>query len=166
MTTAEPVSPAEAAGGMTAEDAAALDGPFVRALVRLIRAHDTYGAWDTRPDIKLLANFVVTREQRQQIPIIGDPDRATVRRLETFYAAVGLIIEQRSGLIATPMIKLSEEGWGRLILTAGRLVVISRSLREVHRFGFPSLARLAEEGEKLVAEAVAMIEQYPEVARA
>jgi hypothetical protein len=34
----------------------------------------------------------------------------------------------------------------------------------VHRFGFPSLAKLAEAGNKLVKEGVEMIEKYREVA--
>jgi len=38
-------------------------------------------------------------------------------------------------------------------------------LRDVHRFGFDSLARLAEEGAKFVAAGVEMINQYPEVAK-
>lgn len=161
------MSAAMLAGRPSAPPAAAElpDSAFVRTLVRLIRAHDGYGAWEGKSDAELLADYVVTREQRRQIPVIGDPDPDTVERLEWFYTAVGLAIEQRTGLVAAPMSKLSHEGWGRMILTAGRLVVISRSLREVHRFGFPSLARLAEEGERLVAEAVAMIERFPEVAR-
>ena len=49
-------------------------------------------------------------------------------------------------------------------LTTGRLIVVNRHLRDVHRFGFPSLAKLAEAGNKLVNEGIAMIEKYPDVA--
>ena len=51
-----------------------------------------------------------------------------------------------------------------MLLTAGRLVVISRTLRDVHRFGFDDLAALAAAGGKLVDEAAAMIDRFPEVA--
>jgi probable nitrogen fixation protein len=66
--------------------------------------------------------------------------------------------------MVTPMTKMSHEGFGRTVLTTGRLIVVNRHLRDVHRFGFPSLAKLAEAGNKLVADGVAMIRQYPEVA--
>ena len=42
--------------------------------------------------------------------------------------------------------------------------MVNKQLRDVHRFGFDSLAKLAQEGEKLVAAGVEMIEKFPEVA--
>ena len=36
------------------------------------------------------------------------------------------------------MMKMSHEGFGRMILTAGRLIVVNKHLRDVHRFGFES----------------------------
>jgi hypothetical protein len=45
-------------------------------------------------------------------------------------------------------------------------VVLSKHLRDVHRFGFESLAALTAEGAKQVAASVATIQQYLEVARA
>jgi probable nitrogen fixation protein len=51
-----------------------------------------------------------------------------------------------------------------VILSVGRLVVISKSLRDVHRFGFESFDKLAEAGEKLVDDAKKWIDAYPAVA--
>lgn len=146
-------------------DLAALATPFLRALVRLMRAQDTYGSWEGRPDARILKDFIVTKEQRREIPIMGDPDPDTLWRVEMFYTAVGLAIEAESGLIASPMMKMSHEGFGRVLLTAGRLVVLNRHLRDVHRFGFESLGKLAEAGTKAVTDAVAFINAYPDVAR-
>ena len=67
--------------------------------------------------------------------------------------------------MASPIMQMSHEGFGRMVVTAGRLVVINKHLRDVHRFGFPSLAKLAAEGTKVVDDAVAWIEKYPELAR-
>jgi probable nitrogen fixation protein len=78
---------------------------------------------------------------------------------------VGLSIERASGVMVTPMMKMHHEGFGRIVLIAGRLIVVNKQLRDVHRFGFPSMEKLAEEGEKLVAAGVDMINKYPEVAR-
>jgi probable nitrogen fixation protein len=60
--------------------------------------------------------------------------------------------------------KLHHEGFGRLVLTAGRLIVINKHMRDVHRFGFESKEKLESEGEKLIQSALEWIEKYPEVA--
>ena len=96
---------------------------------------------------------------------MGDPDPETLWRLELFYNAVGLAIERQTGCMVQPMMKMSHEGFGRLILTTGRLIVINKHLRDVHRFGFAGMEKLAAEGEKLVAAGVEMIGKFPEVAR-
>ncbi|KAA3448385.1 NifX-associated nitrogen fixation protein [Mesorhizobium sp. SARCC-RB16n] len=148
------------------EDQAALATSFVKCLVRLLRAQDSYGSWEGKPAPELLADFIVTKEQRREIPIIGDPDPDVLWRLDVYYAAVGLAIEERAGLMASPMMNISHEGFGRVLLTAGRLVVLSKTLRDVHRFGFESFRQLAEAGTRLVDDALAAIEIYPDAARA
>ncbi len=146
-------------------DAAALASPFVRALVRQLRAHDTAGVWERKSDAELLAPYTVTPEQRRAIPVIGDPNAKQLWRIEQYWAAAGLAVEQASGIIATPIVKLTHEGFGRAVLIAGRLVVASRVMRDVHRFGFANLSKLAADGEKLVGGALQMIEKFPEPAR-
>ncbi len=106
----------------------------------------------------------MTAEQRRAMPIMGDPDPDTLWRLDLFHNAVGLSIERATGCMVSPMTKMSHEGFGRTVLTTGRLIVVNRYLRDVHRFGFASLAKLAEAGHKLVNEGVQMIETYKEVA--
>ncbi|MBU2831109.1 MAG: NifX-associated nitrogen fixation protein [Acidithiobacillus ferriphilus] len=138
---------------------------FFRELVKQWRAQDSYGAWEKKSDTGLLAPYVLDKEQRRAIPIIGDPDPEILWRVELFYNAVGLATERASGVMVSPMMKMSHEGFGRMVLIAGRLVVVNKQLRDVHRFGFPSMEKLAEEGDKLVAGALEMIEKFPEVAR-
>lgn len=148
---------------LTADDAA-LATPFLSTLVRLVRAEDSYGTWEGRSDANLLKDFILTKEQRREIPIIGDPDPDVLWRVEKFYAAIGLAVEGKAGRIASPMMKMSHEGFGRVILTSGRLVVLSKSLRDVHRWGHDDLTKLAEAGTKAVDEACEMIAKFPEVA--
>lgn len=147
-------------------DEEALATPFLKSLVQQIRAHDSYGTWDRKTDADLLGQYIVTKEQRKEIPIIGDPDPDVLWRVEQFYAAIGLAIEKVTGQMASPMMKMSHEGFGRVIVTAGRLVVISKSLRDVHRFGYENLGKLAEDGAKLITAATEMMTKYPEVAAA
>ena len=147
-------------------DEDALATPFVATLVRIIRAQDTYGAWERKSDAELLSPFVVSKEKRREIPVIGNPDAKTVRRLEYYYSAIGLAVEQQTGHVATPLMKLHEEGFGRIVLIAGRLVALTKSLRDVHRFGFDSLAALAAAGAAEVEACVALVRRFPEVANA
>lgn len=137
---------------------------FLGELVKQFRAIDTYGTWDGKNADALLADFIIDKEKRKEIPIMGDPDPETLWRLELFYNAVGLSVERQTGIMVAPMMKMSHEGFGRMVLTAGRLVVINKYLRDVHRFGFNDMGKLAEEGGKLVDAAIEMINQFPEVA--
>jgi probable nitrogen fixation protein len=141
------------------------DSPFIKELIKIWRAQDTHGAWEKKSDLSLLDPYIVTKEQRREIPIIGDPDPEILWRLELFYNAIGLAIEGKTGCMVQPMMKMSHEGFGRMILTTGRLIVVNKHLRDVHRFGFESLEKLAAEGTKFVEAGVEMIEKFPEVAR-
>jgi probable nitrogen fixation protein len=152
------------AAAVTAEPAA-MESVFIKELVKQWRAQDMHGAWEGKSDLELLEPYVIDKEKRREIPIMGDPDPETLWRLELFYNAVGLAIERATGIMVSPIMKMHHEGFGRMVLTAGRLVVINKHLRDVHRFGFPTFEKLGEEGEKLVAAAVEMINKYPEVAK-
>ena len=137
---------------------------YRKSLVTLMRAHGSYGAWEKKSDDEILQGFVLTKEQRRSIPIIGEPDSKILWRLEVFYTAVGFAVTRRTGLDATPIIKLSGEGFGRVVIIVGRLVVLSRALRDVHRFGFDSTDALTLVGEALVVESIDAIERFPAVA--
>lgn len=143
-----------------------VDSPFLAQLVAVIRAEDSHGLWDGKTNAEILRDFIVTAEERRSMPIIGDPDPELIWRMTKFYDAIGLLIEKRTGCMASQMQKMHHEGFGRVVLIAGKLVVVSKHLRDVHRFGFETWEKLAEAGEKLVASAVATINEFPEAARA
>lgn len=147
------------------ETPAGADAPFIKELVKVWRAQDSHGAWERKSDLQLLEPYIVDKEKRRQMPIIGDPDPDTIWHLELFYNAIALSIEKETGVMISPMMKMSHEGFGRMVLIGGRLIVVNKQLRDVHRFGFESFAKLAEEGEKQVKAGVEMIGKFPEVAR-
>jgi len=137
---------------------------FLAELVKQWRAQDINGTWDGKSDSELLAPYIITRERRREMPLMGDPDPDTLWGMELFYNAVGLTVERATGIMVSPLMKLHHEGFGRLVLTAGRLIVINKHMREVHRFGFETMEKLEAEGETLVASAIEWIKKYPEVA--
>jgi probable nitrogen fixation protein len=146
------------------DDASWLTTPFVQQLIKQMRAQDMNGTWDNKSDLDLLKPYIHTAEERRALPILGDPDPETLWHLEIFYNAIAVAIERETGQMVSPMMKMSHEGFGRMVLIAGRLVVVNKQLRDVHRFGFPSLAKLAQAGGKFLDEAVSMIRTYPAVA--
>ena len=143
----------------------AAEAPFVKELVTVWRAQDAHGAWDGKSDLDLLDPYIVDKERRRALPIVGDPDPETIWRLELFFNAIALSIERATGVMISPMLKMHHEGFGRMVLIGGRLIVVNKQLRDVHRFGFDNLGKLAEEGEKYVKAGVEMIEKFPDVAR-
>ena len=145
--------------------APAMETLFVKELIKQWRAQDMHGSWDGKTDMDLLEPYIVDKEKRRQMPIMGDPDPETLWRVELFYNAVGLAVERATGIMVQPMMKMHHEGFGRMVLIAGRLIVVNKNLRDVHRFGFETLEKLSQEGAKLVDAAIEMIEKYPEVAR-
>ena len=73
-----------------------MESVFVKELIKQWRAQDAHGAWDGKSDAELLAPYVLTKEQRRELPIMGDPDPETLWRLELFYNAAWLRAHLRS----------------------------------------------------------------------
>jgi probable nitrogen fixation protein len=141
-----------------------LETDFIKEMVKQMRALDSYGTYDGWPAQRILAPFVVTKEQRREIPVIGDPDDVTLSRVKAFYNAIAALIEKECGLMAVPMINITHEGFGRALISVGKLVVFDRTLRDVHRFGFDSLSKMKDEADKVLSVALEIVGKYSEVA--
>ncbi|MET4279112.1 MULTISPECIES: NifX-associated nitrogen fixation protein [unclassified Bradyrhizobium] len=144
--------------------AAAAERPFLKELIKIWRAQDTHGAWQGKKDLDLLDPYILDKRKRRALPIVGNPDPDTIWRLQLFFDAIALSIEKATGVMISPMLKMHHEGFGRIVLIGGRLVVVSKQLRDVHRFGFNSLCHLADQGDEIINSGVEMIREFPEVA--
>ncbi|MDD4930178.1 MAG: NifX-associated nitrogen fixation protein [Gallionella sp.] len=141
-----------------------LSTDFIVEMVKQMRAIDSYGTYDGWPSDRILAPYIVTKEQRRSIPVIGDPDDVMLSRIRAFYNAISSLIEKECGLMAVPIMNISHEGFGRAVITVGKLVVMDRTLRDVHRYGYESLSKMKDEGDKLLSVALEIIGKHPEVA--
>ncbi|MCC8935730.1 NifX-associated nitrogen fixation protein [Bradyrhizobium sp. Arg62] len=141
-----------------------VDAPFLMELVKIWRAQDTNGVWEAKSDLDLLEPYILDKEKRRALPIVGDPDPDTVWRLELFFDAVALSIERVTGVLIQPIVKLHHEGFGRVVLIGGRLIAVNKQLRDVHRFGFDSFVKLSQEGDKYVSDGIDLIRKFPDVA--
>ena len=82
-----------------------------------------------------------------------------------FYRALAACIEKETGLLSQVVIDLSHEGFGWALVFSGRLLLVTKTLRDAHRFGFDSLEKLAEEGEKFVQKGIDLAKRFPEVSK-
>ncbi len=157
------MSPATVAAAIDA--ALVIDNsPFLKAIVQQIRANDPYGTYRNWADELLLKPYVLSKAQKREISVEGDVDPITQSRVLAFYRAVAYRIEEESGLLSQVVIDLSHEGFGWALVFSGRLLLVSKTLRDAQRFGFASLEKLNEEGEKLVTRGVELAKKFPEVA--
>lgn len=141
-----------------------LDTDFIKEMARQMRALDTYGSYQGWTVEKILDPFVLTKERKAEIPLIGDPDDVTISRVKAFYNAIAVLIEKECKLLAVPLVHLTHEGFGRALITVGKLVAVDKTLRDVHRFGFDSFSKLKTEADKLLSVALERVGTYPEVA--
>ncbi len=147
-----------------AEDDPVLGTDFAVEMVRQMRAVDAYGTYDSWPAARILDPFVLTKEQKREIPVVGDPDEIVMSRVKAFYNAIAALIEKECGLMAVPTINLTHEGFGRALITVGKLVVMDKTLRDVHRFSFPTLSKMKDEADKVLFVALEIVGEYPKVA--
>lgn len=141
-----------------------LSTDFIKEMVKQMRAMDSYGTYDGWPVERILAPYVLTKEQRRAIPVIGDPDEVLLARIKAFYNAISCLVEKECGLMAVPIINITHEGFGRVMITVGKLVVLDRTLRDVHRYGYESLSKMKDEADKYLSVALSLVGKYPEVA--
>ena len=149
----------------TAVDAALTVGesPFLKALVQQIRANDAYGTYRNWADELLLKPYIIPKKQRREIPVEGDVDPITLSRIMGFYRAIAARIEEETGQLSQVVVDLSHEGFGWALIFSGRLILVSKTLRDAQRFGFDSLEKLNVEGEKLVQKGIDLACKFPQV---
>jgi probable nitrogen fixation protein len=141
-----------------------LETDFMKEMVKQMRAIDTYGTYEGMSNGEILDPFVLTKERKKAIPVIGDPDEILIARIKAWYNAIAILIEKECGLMAVPLLNLTHEGFGRVLITVGKLVVHDRSLRDVHRFGFASLSKMKDEADKVLSVAMELVGMHSKVA--
>jgi len=148
-----------------AADDPVLSSHFAKEMVKQLKALDTYDMYEKWSDGQILSPLIMTKERKAEIPVIGDPDDITMSRVKAYYNALSCLIENETGLMAVPMINLTHEGFGRAMIFVGRLIVVNKTLRDVHRFGFKTSEKMVEESDKIVTGAAELVEKYREVAK-
>ncbi len=149
-----------AANLVVAENDSFLQSDIVQDMIKQLRAIDSFGTYDGWSEARIIDPLVLTKERKQAIPVIGDPEEITIARVKAYYNSLSSLIEKKSGLMAVPMINITHEGFGRALVMVGKLVVADKILRDIHRWGFPSLEKMVEQTDTTIAKALGLIEKY------
>jgi probable nitrogen fixation protein len=138
---------------------------YLHQLADQPRAGDGYGRYDGFADEHLLGPFVLDRPRWSSIPVNCEVDPLIAERVRAFYQAVATATEKAAGVITGVLVDISHEGFGRVVVLAGRLVLLLDTLRDAQSFGFPSMETLAVAGQERVASALQILKTHPEVVR-
>ena len=134
---------------------------FLTNLVAQVRALDQFGSWDNKPDEVLLREkFVKTKEQLAEIPVIADVDEEVITNLKMLLKAIAVSFERTSGQMASVVMEMSHEGFGRGVVLCGPVVLMDKTFRDAHRYSFVTLDKLSEEGDKWLQKALATYEKF------
>jgi len=134
---------------------------FTEELIRQLRATDQFGNWSKMSDEELLTKkFVKTKEQLKEIPIIADIDEMLIGEIKMIYKAIALQFERKTGVMCNVVMEMSHEGFGRCIVIADKIVLVDKYFKDAHRFGYRTLDKLYEDGQKMLDRAFELYEQY------
>lgn len=142
-----------------------VDSNFLKVIVQQIRSQDIYNTYRNWSDGLILKPYIVSKKKKREISVEGEVDPLTIGRIITFYRAVAACIENETGLLAQVIVDLNHEGFGWVLVFSGHLLLVVKSLRDAHRFGFESLEKITEEGENLVQKGIDLARLFPEVGR-
>lgn len=134
---------------------------FLEELIRQIRAQDQFGTWGKLSDEELLTKkYVVTKEDLKNIPMIADIDEMKTADIRMIFQAIALAFERKTGVMCNVIMEMSHEGFGRCAVIADKVVISDKYFKDAHRFGYRTLEKLYEEGDKLLAKALSTYEKF------
>ncbi|MFN3813206.1 MAG: DUF269 domain-containing protein [Aquificaceae bacterium] len=134
---------------------------LLKEIVNQVRAYDTYGAWEKKSNEDLLKEFLKSGSKKS-LSLVGhcEVDPKATLKAYAYFKAIGATIEKLSGFITSVMINLDDEGNGTVLIYTGRLILVYRTIRNVNIFGFNSIEDIKSQGEKLISQALHVLESY------
>ena len=134
---------------------------FTEELIRQLRATDQFGNWSKMSDEELLTKkYVKTKEDLKNIPIIADIDEMLIGEIKMIFKAIALQFERKTGVMCNVVMEMSHEGFGRCIVFADKIILVDKYFKDAHRFGYRTIDKLYEDGQKYLDKAFGIYEQY------
>lgn len=134
---------------------------FTEELIRQLRATDQFGNWAKMSDEELLTKkYVKTKEDLKNIPIIADIDEMLIGEIKMIFKAIALQFERKTGVMCNVVMEMSHEGFGRCIVFADKIILVDKYFKDAHRFGYRTIEKLYDDGQKHLDKAFSIYEQY------
>lgn len=134
---------------------------FLDTLTAQVRAQDKYDVWARKGDEELLTKkYVKTKEDLKKIPLIADISDVQISDIRLIFQALSLAFEEKTGEMGTVVMEMNHEGFGRAVVLADKIVVVNKFFKEAHRFGYRSIEALANEGGKMLKNAIETYEKF------
>ncbi|MDY7002748.1 MAG: NifX-associated nitrogen fixation protein [Cyanobacteriota bacterium] len=149
----------------TKETTEIYSAPFIKELIKSIQAQDAYGVYKSWSPELILKPYIVSKQDKRKISTEDEVNPMTIARIKLFYNAIATSIELETNQIMQVVISINHEGFGWALVFCGRLLVVSRTLRDAHRFGFTSLEKLEDEGERMSRAGIELVKKYKEVCK-
>jgi len=137
---------------------------FKVTLIGQVRALDQFGTWVNKSDEDLLVEkYVRSKKDLKNIPIIADIDEMQIKDIRLVFQAVALAFEKLTGVMCSVVMEMSHEGFGRVVVFAGKIVLSEKFFKDAHRFSFRTYDDLLTEGEKYLVRAEDTYNKYKNV---
>jgi probable nitrogen fixation protein len=137
---------------------------FISTLIGQVRALDQFGTWINKSDEELLIEkYIKTKEDLKNIPIIADIDEMQIKDIRLIFQAVALAFEKNTGVMASVVMEMSHEGFGRVVVFTGKIVLCEKFFKDAHRYSFRTYDKLEDEGEKFLLNAQETYNKYKNV---
>ncbi|MEK5165016.1 DUF269 domain-containing protein [Paenibacillus sp. FSL R5-0527] len=140
---------------------------FNRTLSQMIDAYDYFGKVSGLSEEEKIARLLLfTPEEKQALSQDCTPNAKLRRQVEHVFQALAAALEAETGQLMQSMVEMNGEGFGRAIVSSGRLILVSVTLRAGLRFPFTSAAKLEKFALSQIREALDWLARHGEVAAA
>jgi len=138
-----------------------MENLFINTLIGQVRALDQFGTWANKADEEILTEkYVKTKEDLKNIPVIADIDEMQIQDIRLVYQAIALAFEKETGVMCSVVMEMSHEGFGRAVVIADKIVIVNKFFKDAHRYSFRTYEKLIEEGDKMLANALKIYQEY------
>lgn len=142
-----------------------IESSFLANLAQVIQANDLTGVYRSlSPQQKVEVVFIPNAEDKGKLAECGIIPENLKEHISCFFQAVAFSVEQQTGIMASSIIELNDEGFGRGMVYCGKLIALNKSIRGSQQFLFQNLEKLEKVGQAFIEEAVMWIHKYKEIA--
>lgn len=138
---------------------------FNRSLCQMIDAYDYFGKGSGLSEEDKIARLLLfTPEEKQALSQDCTPNSKLRLQVEHVFQAMAVTLEVETERLMQSMVEMNGEGFGRAIVSSGRLILSSVTLRAGLRFPFTSAAKLEKFALNQMREALDWLGRHQEVA--